>query len=94
MEFRDKDTIGKLINPLFAFTDTVVKNKMSVNYKFKEKTIYKLYILPGEFTDIFNLKNDTLKQKFTTTELADYGLLFININYKDTLYPQIFQLLD
>jgi hypothetical protein len=94
MEFREKDTIGKPIAPLFAFTDTVIKNKMTVNYKFKEKTLYKLHILPGAFTDIFNLKNDTLKQKFTTTELADYGLLFININYLDTLYPQIFQLLD
>lgn len=93
-EFRDKDTVGKVVKPLFNFADTSTKTKMFMTYKFREKTLYKLLILPGAFKDIFNLKNDTLKQKFTTTEIEDYGLLLVNVKYEDTIYPQILQLLD
>lgn len=93
-EFGEKDTIGKVVKPVLIFTDSIAKTQMSVNYKFKEKTLYKLLILPGTYTDIFKLKNDTINQKFITTELSDYGLLFINIKYEDTVCPYILQLLD
>lgn len=93
-EYADKDTIGKIVRPVFAFTDSTAMTRMLVNFKFKEKTLYNLLILPGAFTDIFKLKNDSVKQKYATTELADYGVLLVNIKYEDTLYPFILQLLD
>jgi uncharacterized protein (DUF2141 family) len=64
----------------------------------KENTKYHLFIPPGTFTDIFGLKNDTIKIDFKTREEKFYGTVKLKVNIpigKDsTKRNYIVQLLD
>jgi uncharacterized protein (DUF2141 family) len=60
----------------------------------KENTKYQLFVPPGTFTDIFGLKNDTLKIDFKTRELKYYGSLKLTIDIRETEANYILQLLD
>jgi hypothetical protein len=57
------------------------------NFSFKFPLIpdstYQLNIPPATFTDIFNLKNDTMKIKFQVQEEKFYGTLKLNLKMKD-----------
>jgi uncharacterized protein (DUF2141 family) len=64
----------------------------SINYQ--ESTNYHLFVLPGTFTDIFGLTNDTIKIDFKTRELKYYGSLKLNINIPEAKGKYIVQLLD
>lgn len=61
---------------------------------FKENTNYHLFILPGTFTDIFGLTNDTIKIDFKTREEKFYGTLKLNLDIPATAGNYIVQLLD
>lgn len=61
---------------------------------FKENTSYHLFILPGTFTDIFGLTNDTIKIDFKTREEKFYGTLKLNLDIPVTPGNYIVQLLD
>lgn len=61
---------------------------------FKENTSYHLFILPGTFTDIFGLTNDTIKIDFKTREQKFYGTLKLNLDIPVTAGNYIVQLLD
>ncbi|HEY4799943.1 MAG TPA: Ig-like domain-containing protein [Bacteroidia bacterium] len=60
----------------------------------KENTIYHLFIKPGTFTDIFGLKNDTIKIDFKTQEEKYYGTLKLSLKTPKTNLKYILQLLD
>ena len=60
---------------------------------FKSDSSYQLLILPGAFTDIFGLTNDTLKINFKTQEQKYYGTLKVKLTTK-TGEKKIVQLLD
>ena len=49
-------------------------------FKWKPETRYSITFLPGSFTDIFDLSNDTLEFNFETKAVADYGNLKLKIN--------------
>lgn len=61
---------------------------------FKENRSYHLFILPGTFTDIFGLTNDTLKIDFKTREEKFYGTVKLNLDIPETIGNYIVQLLD
>jgi hypothetical protein len=61
-------------------------------YKWKPETKYAITFLPGAFTDIFDLSNDTLEFNFETKAVADYGNLKLKVNTPDT-NQYFFQLL-
>lgn len=60
----------------------------------KENTKYHLLILPGTFTDIFGLTNDSIKIDFKTREEKFYGSIALKINIPATKNSYIVQLLD
>ena len=60
----------------------------------EEGTPYTMTIYPEAFTDIFGLKNDTLKARFTTTTVENYGNLIINLTLPAEEEQYILQLLD
>jgi len=64
----NKDTV----KANFVFTDSIKRNIL-MEYKWKEKTPYSLFVPPGTFKDMFGKLNDTLKIHFTTTSASDYG---------------------
>ena len=60
----------------------------------EEGTPYTITIYPGAFTDIFGLKNDTLRARFTTTTVENYGNLIVNLTLPREEEQFILQILD
>lgn len=60
----------------------------------KESTSYTILILPGTFTDIFGLTNDSIKLDFKTQEMKFYGTLKLKIDAPPTKGNYIVQLMD
>ncbi len=60
----------------------------------EEGTVYTIKVYPGAFTDIFGLENDTLRARFTTTTVENYGNLIINLILPTSDAQHILQLLD
>ena len=85
----NKDTI----KANYSFADSI-KRLVNIDYKWKEKTTYNLFIPPGTFKDIFNRLNDTVKIKFTTTSLSDYGNIKIKIKPSEAKSNYIIQLVS
>lgn len=78
-----------------AFTlnqDSLTTRKQHIQYDFKEKTDYVLFIQPEAFTDIYELKNDSVLQPFKTKKESNYGKLLLNISpsFNDDFLVQIF----
>ena len=57
--------------------DTISMRRIFLNNKWMEKTQYRLEILPGAFTDIYQNTNDTISRIFNTTEKESYGTLIL-----------------
>ncbi len=55
--------------------DSMVKRHYYLSYKWEIKKVYQLVVLPGAFTDIYGLVNDTLKMNFSANAVEDYGRL-------------------
>lgn len=72
----DKDTIAVK----FKILSSKKENKIGVVFKKKPKDKYSLKVFPDAFTDIYNVKNDTLNYRFSTKEIEDYGRITMNIN--------------
>ena len=56
-----------------------VKSRFFIDYNWKENSDYKIEFLPGAFTDILGLSNDTLEYKFKTQENSYYAQLAIDL---------------
>jgi len=72
----DKDTIA--VN--FKTISSKKENKIAILFDIKPQQKYRIVALPEAFTDIFNVKNDTLKYSLTTKEIEDYGRITVNVN--------------
>ncbi len=75
-----------------SFTDDI-KRTLHIKYNWKEETNYQLYIPPKTFTDIFGLKNDTIKTPFFTPTINSYGTLKLKINLTEGI-PYLLQLMS
>jgi len=71
-----------------------LKQKLELNYPWKEKSKYVLYIPPATFTDIFGIKNDTLQYIFKTKQLTDYGTLALGLQLPLRKGNYLLQLID
>ncbi len=78
--------------PKFRFTDSL-KMKLSVEFKWKPKAGYSLFIPPGTFTDIYGVKNDTVQLSFNTHGETDYGSLKVIFQGSNN-EPFLIQLID
>jgi len=85
----NKDTVKASFN----YNDSINK-KILVNYKWKEDAAYSLLVPAATFTDIFGTSNDTLKIKFRTTSLSDYGNIKLTLKSTDLNCSLIVQLLN
>jgi hypothetical protein len=84
----NKDTI----KAAFSFNDSI-KKYVLVDYKWKEDAAYSLLVPAGTFTDLFGTSNDTLKIKFKTTSLSDYGNIKLTLKSTDLNCSLIVQLI-
>lgn len=63
-----------------------------VNNNWEENTVYKLFIEPGAFTDIYGLYNDTTISVSGSRSLDYYGILLLNM--QNVSSPLVIQLLN
>jgi hypothetical protein len=89
--FIGNDTIG-MPPPLFHKSDSYFQ-KLSYNYRFKEKTSYKMLIPSGAFTDILGRSNDSITISFTTDDTDIYGTLLLDVTIPEDAPPLLLQLL-
>lgn len=59
--------------------DSLNIRKYNVEYDFKEKTDYILFVEPKTFKGIYGLENDTILNTFKTKRESDYGNLVLNV---------------
>lgn len=96
------DTAGSNMKKLESPLVTVYQVAPSKPFaSFKESTKYHLFIPPGTFSDVFGLKNDTIKIDFKTQEQKYYGSIKLKVIIPDSLMKKasapkdfIVQLLD
>ncbi len=60
----------------------------------EEGTPYGINIMPGAFTDIFGLTNDTIQTRFSTTTVENYGNLIVVLTLPEQEQQYVLQLLD
>lgn len=71
-----KDTIAVKFKTLLSNKE----NKIGFVFTKEPKEKYRFNFLPESFTDIYNIKNDTLDFRITTKGLDDYGRITLNVN--------------
>jgi uncharacterized protein (DUF2141 family) len=83
---------AKKETPLSVFTDSLSKRKVYLKADFQEGKIYDLTALPGAFTDIYGLKNDTLFSKITVQQKKEFGNVVLKLKNLDSAKNYICQL--
>jgi uncharacterized protein (DUF2141 family) len=73
--FINKDTL----RVKYSSYNSKKENKIGFIFEKKQREKYSIRALPGSFTDIYTIKNDTLNYRFKTIELEDYGRITLNI---------------
>ena len=84
----DKDSL----NVDFTTKLDSLKNRYVFDFKKKEDDNYRIQLLPGALTDLFENTNDTLNYNLRTKKASDYGNMRITLS--NAVYPIILQLTD
>ncbi len=75
---------GKKIDSTNSKISDEAKRNFIFQFPFNQDSSYLLFIPPGTFTDVFGLKNDTIKINFKTQEEKYYGTLKLTLKIKTT----------
>lgn len=70
------------------------QTKLSMKMKWNEGKTYNLQILPGAFTDIYSLTNDSSLIVTNTLSLRDYGTVLANVQLQGENKQWLLQLVD
>ncbi len=76
----DKDTVAVNYTALLSKKE----NKIGFIFDKKPKEKYNFTALPEAFYDVFSVKNDTLKYRFGTKEIDDYGRITLKVNNQNS----------
>ncbi|MGI9551717.1 MAG: Ig-like domain-containing protein [Aurantibacter sp.] len=71
-----------------------IENEIDFDFTPEPNQNYTLSLLPGAIVDFFEETNDTLNYNLSTSSLADYGNLRLNVKVDTTAYPLLVQLTD
>ncbi|UCG28226.1 MAG: Ig-like domain-containing protein [Bacteroidales bacterium] len=80
--YESRDTMKNNLD-FMVLTDTLGPRKFYLIRTWKEDTMYDLRFLPGAFSDIYGLANDTTFIRFKTRNLDYYGTLMLSVNRVD-----------
>ena len=75
-----------------AAADSINKN-YSINFNAEENKSYRLVILKGAATSVFNQSNDTITLPFKTRELKDYASIQLAVNTAESNINYLVQLI-
>ena len=91
IQLYESDSI--LVKAIYSYVDSV-NRKIKFENKWKKSTKYTLSIQDSIFTDMLDHQNDSIKLRFTSKSLEEYGNLFVNIVLSDTCTNYIVQLMS
>jgi len=89
----EEDTARSVVHPVFSLDST--RKQLSLTYKWKEETPYRLLLQPDFATDTGGLKipkADTLS--FTTKGASDYGTLILHFTQYDSAQHVVVELVQ
>ena len=89
INFVDADSTSIPFSPFISKKES----KFGFIFEKKFKTSYNLNLYPNALTDIFKTSNDTIKYRFRTRSLEDYGEIVLVIQ-NPKMTPVIIQLID
>jgi hypothetical protein len=75
-------------------TDSIKLRQFRLHAKWKLSSQYELLLLPGAFTDVYGLTNDSISKKITTDDPDKYSSIRVNMTGIDSAQQVIVQLLD
>ncbi len=87
------DSVFKEIKPDAILPDANVKRIFNINYKWETEKKYRLLVLPGAFTDIYGLVNDSLLVNFSADSPENYGRLLFTMKQNESSKSYLVQLL-
>ena len=87
----ENDTIP--VYPVVSFADSSSR-KLSIDYRWKNSTSYRLFIRDSTFINIHHSVNDTIEMKFRSKSVEDYGNLYIQFKTARSGVNHIVQLLS
>lgn len=71
----------------WEYTQDAVQRNIEIKREWGQNMEYRLEILPGAFTDIFGLTNDSVSKVFKSTSLEAYGTLLLSLKgLEDSAY--------
>ncbi len=76
----------------FTIKLDTLQNRYVFDFEKKEDDTYRMQLLPGALTDLFENQNDTLTYNLKTKNVSDYGKARITL--VNAVYPVIVQLTD
>lgn len=76
-----------------AFVDEQ-RQHLEISYPWKENKKYTMFLPALSMTDIYGLKNDSLKADFRTRSLTDYGSMQVKLKSNNYPASNIFQLVN
>jgi uncharacterized protein (DUF2141 family) len=85
---------GKDVKTSLEITDKASRKFRLLTPAFLPDSNYSLLVLPGAFTDIFDLKNDTVKAGFRVQKEDAFGTLKLKVSMGKSKGNYLFQLLD
>ena len=88
------DTVFNILDLDIKFKNPKIKREIIISNKFNELSSYNLFIPSGAFTDIHGMKNDTLDLNFKTSEISNYGIIFLDLKLAGESDNYIIQLLS
>ena len=74
-----EDTLRTLVQPQLSL-DTNGQRRLLIAYPWKEGLPYEMELMPGAFTDIYGLQNDTIIQKYKAELRKNFGNLALTID--------------
>lgn len=82
------------VDPKYTFLDSLHRH-LKVEYNWKEGTSYQFIIPQDALRDIFDIANDSIIKKFTTSLTEDYGNIALNLQF-DSLFkaPMLIELVQ
>ena len=75
-------------------TDSIKPRQFYLHAKWRLSSQYEVLVLPGAFTDVYGLTNDTISKKITTDDPDKYSSIRVNLTGIDSAQQIIVQLLD
>jgi hypothetical protein len=90
----DVDKQQRKQEPFTWTVDTIKIRQFYLRAKWQLSSQYELLALPGAFTDVYGLANDTISKKITTDDPDKYSSIRVNLTGIDSAQQVIVQLLD